>query len=131
MSTLMFEQRCQASTRNTAYELDAVEGADGVFSLHPQDAPDVRLFLLEAALYLPSDVPEVYCGQCGDRAGSGRPRPHPRRGHPGERHVRGPAAPVLVNESPGAQCRARLTRHRTTATSMYRCRTRRWPSGSR
>lgn len=59
MSTLLFEQPLPGLDPHTVYELDAVEGADGVFSLHPQDAPGIRLFLLEAALYLPSYVPEV------------------------------------------------------------------------
>ncbi len=109
MSILLFEQPMPGLDPHTVYELDAVEGADGVFSLHPQDAPDIRLFLLEAALYLPSYVPEVGAAS----AEVGLEPDDPARilvvATPGESGTSvNLAAPVVVNESAGRAVQAIL-----------------------
>ncbi|MEA5457123.1 flagellar assembly protein FliW [Sinomonas sp. JGH33] len=41
------------------YSLDAVEGAAGLFSLRPAARPDVRLFAVDAAVYVPDYAPEI------------------------------------------------------------------------
>jgi flagellar assembly factor FliW len=45
------------------FELDAVEEADGLYTLQSLDAPDVRLFVIDANLYLPDYSPEVTAQQ--------------------------------------------------------------------
>ena len=109
MSTLLFEQPMPGLDPHTVYELAPVEGADGVYSLQPQDAPDVRLFLLEAALYLPDYVPEVTAAST--QVGL---EPDDRArilvvATPGESGTSvNLAAPVVVNESAGRAVQAIL-----------------------
>ncbi|MDQ4504515.1 flagellar assembly protein FliW [Sinomonas sp. ASV322] len=43
----------------TEYSLVAVEGAAGLFSLRPAERPDVRLFAVDAAVYVPDYAPEI------------------------------------------------------------------------
>ncbi|GAA2747404.1 hypothetical protein GCM10009868_36750 [Terrabacter aerolatus] len=109
MSTLVFEQPMPGLDPHTVYELDAVDGADGVFSLRPSDAPDVRLFVLEAAVYAPEYAPEVE--RASAEVGLG-PGDSPRLlvvATPGESGTSvNLAAPVVVNESEGRAVQAIL-----------------------
>jgi flagellar assembly factor FliW len=59
MTTLVFEQPMPGLDPHTVYELSAVDGATGVFSLWPSDDPDVRLFVLEASVYAPAYAPDI------------------------------------------------------------------------
>ena len=45
------------------FELDAVDEADGLYTLQSLDAPDVRLFVIDADVYLPDYSPEVTAQQ--------------------------------------------------------------------
>lgn len=85
------------------FDLEAVADSDGLYTLRALDAPDVRLFVIDAPLYLPDYNPEVTLGQL-ESIGAATPS-----------QVRvlvvatmadtGPAAnlmaPILVNESNG------------------------------
>ncbi|GAA5025373.1 hypothetical protein GCM10023258_18200 [Terrabacter aeriphilus] len=109
MSTLVFEQPLPGLAPHTVYNLDPVEGADGVFSLRPTEAPDVRLFVLDASLYAPSYAPDV----ADHRAQIGLERDEPARtlvvATPGEAGTSvNLAAPVLVNEAEGRAVQAIL-----------------------
>ena len=109
MSTLLFEQPLPGLDPHTVYELDAVDGVHGVFSLHPPDAPDVRLFLLDASVYVPSYVPNVAAAS----AQIGLDPEGPARilvvATPGEAGTSvNLAAPVLVNDSEGRAVQAVL-----------------------
>lgn len=109
MSTLLFEEPLPGLAPHTVYELDAVAGASGVFSLHPPEAPDVRLFLLEASVYVPSYVPDV--AAAGARIGLD-PEASARIlvvATPGEGGTSvNLAAPVLVNDAQGRAVQAVL-----------------------
>ncbi|WP_020143827.1 flagellar assembly protein FliW [Terracoccus sp. 273MFTsu3.1] len=109
MTTLVFEQPMPGLDPHTVYELDAVDGADGVFSLCPSDDPDVRLFVLEAALYAPAYSPAVE----GESASIGLEPGDPARilvvATPGQGGTSvNLAAPVLVNETDGRAVQAIL-----------------------
>jgi flagellar assembly factor FliW len=67
MSTLTFEQPLPGLAPHTTYLLDRVDGAEGVFTLRPTDAPETRLFVLDASVYAPSYAPELggACRQIG------------------------------------------------------------------
>ncbi|OMH23535.1 flagellar assembly protein FliW [Tersicoccus phoenicis] len=43
----------------TAYTLDAVTGAPGLFSLRPAAETDLRLYLLDASVYVPGYAPDL------------------------------------------------------------------------
>jgi flagellar assembly factor FliW len=109
MSTLTFEEPMPGLAPHTVYTLEPVDGANGVFSLRPVDAPEVPLFVLDATVYAPTYAPDVTgpCRQIGLE--------------PGERAwilvVATPgdartsvnlAAPVLVNEAEGRAVQAVL-----------------------
>lgn len=41
------------------FELNPVEGAPGLFTLHALDVPDRKMFVLDAGIYLPDYRPEI------------------------------------------------------------------------
>ncbi len=41
------------------FELEAIDDAEGLYALRALAAPEVRLFVIDAPLYLPSYAPEV------------------------------------------------------------------------
>jgi flagellar assembly factor FliW len=43
----------------TEFALDEIEGAAGLYSLHSIDDPGIRLFVLDAAVYLPDYAPVI------------------------------------------------------------------------
>lgn len=43
----------------TAFDLVPIDEADGLFTLRAQQAPDIRLFVIDAPAYLPDYAPEV------------------------------------------------------------------------
>jgi flagellar assembly factor FliW len=47
----------------TEFALEQVAGADGLFTLTSEDNPEVRLFLLDAATYVPTYVPRLSAAQ--------------------------------------------------------------------
>ena len=109
MSTLVFEQPLPGLAPHTVYHLDPVAGADGVFSLRPTEAPEVRLFVLEASMYAPSYAPDV----SGPRAQIGLAPDQLARtlvvATPGAGGTSvNLAAPVLVNEAEGRAVQAIL-----------------------
>ena len=63
MSALTFAEPLPGLAPHTDFTLEAVDGAAGLFSLRPEAAPDVRLFLLDAAVYVPGYAPEI-SGPC-------------------------------------------------------------------
>lgn len=48
----------------TRFTLNGVEGADGLYSLRSVDNTAIRLFVLDAAVYLPDYSPELSDEQC-------------------------------------------------------------------
>lgn len=109
MSTLLFEQPLPGLDPHTVYELDAVDGAPGVFSLHAPDSPDVRLFLLDASVYVPSYVPDVTAASVQIGLGSDESARILVVATPGEAGTSvNLAAPVLVNHSGGRAVQAVL-----------------------
>lgn len=59
MSALTFAEPLPGLAPHTDFTLEAVDGAAGLYSLRPNTAPDLRLFLLDAALYVPDYAPEI------------------------------------------------------------------------
>lgn len=47
----------------TEFDLEPVAEADGLYSLRSLDAPDIRLFVIDAPVYLPDYNPEVSAQQ--------------------------------------------------------------------
>jgi flagellar assembly factor FliW len=45
------------------FDLEPVEDADGLYSLRSLDAPEIRLFVIDAPVYLPNYNPEVSAQQ--------------------------------------------------------------------
>lgn len=43
----------------TEFDLEAVADSEGLYTLRALDAPDIRLFVIDAPLYLPDYNPEV------------------------------------------------------------------------
>jgi flagellar assembly factor FliW len=43
----------------TEFDLEAVADSDGLYTLRALEAPDIRLFVIDAPLYLPDYNPEV------------------------------------------------------------------------
>jgi flagellar assembly factor FliW len=41
----------------TAFDLAPIEQAEGLFAMHSVDAPDIRLFVIDAPAYLPDYAP--------------------------------------------------------------------------
>ncbi len=109
MSTLVFEQPLPGLTPHTVYQLDTVDGAEGVFSLRPSEAPDVRLFVLDAAVYAPSYSPEVAVPSASIGLEPGEPARILVVATPGASGTSvNLAAPVLVNEAQGRAVQAIL-----------------------
>jgi flagellar assembly factor FliW len=109
MSTLAFEQPLPGLAPHTRYTLEPVDGADGVFTLRPAEAPEVRLFLLDASVYAPTYAPDVSgpSRQIGLEAGeSARILVVATAGDAGTSVNL--AAPVLVNEAEGRAVQAVL-----------------------
>jgi flagellar assembly factor FliW len=48
----------------TQFTLNEVDGADGLYSLRSVDNSAIRLFVLDAAVYLPDYSPEISDEQC-------------------------------------------------------------------
>lgn len=46
------------------FTLDPVEGADGLYALQSVDSPDRRMFVLDAAVYLPGYAPFLNDHEC-------------------------------------------------------------------
>lgn len=59
MSALSFAEPLPGLAPHTDFTLEAVEGAPGLFSLRPEGSSDLRLFLLEASLYVPGYAPDI------------------------------------------------------------------------
>lgn len=109
MSALTFAEPMPGLAPHTDYTLDAVDGAVGLYSLRPGAQPGTRLFLLDAAVYMPDYNPDIDgpCRDIGlDSAEAARVL-----------LVASPAdtgttvnlmAPVLVNETTGASTQAIL-----------------------
>lgn len=55
----------------TEFGLEPVEEADGLYSLRSLDAPDIRLFVIDAPVYLPDYNPEVSAQQLESIGASG------------------------------------------------------------
>jgi flagellar assembly factor FliW len=109
MSTLTFVEPLPGLAPHTVYVLEPVEGADGVFSLRPADAPEVRLFVLDASVYAPTYAPEVAdaCRQIG--LGPDEQAQILVVATPGDAGTSvNLAAPVLVNEAEGRAVQAVL-----------------------
>ncbi|WP_138445235.1 flagellar assembly protein FliW [Sinomonas susongensis] len=109
MSTLTFAEPLPGLAPHTDFTLEAVDGAAGLFSLRPDAAPDIRLFLLDAAVYVPGYEPEISapCRSLG--LGS----PEEARvlvvATPGEGGTTvNLMAPVIVNEATGQSAQAIL-----------------------
>ncbi|GGC98445.1 hypothetical protein GCM10011512_26710 [Tersicoccus solisilvae] len=49
----------------TDYTLEAVAGAPGLFSLRPAENADLRLFLLDASVYVPQYAPDLGAAAAG------------------------------------------------------------------
>ena len=49
----------------TQFTLNEVSGADGLYSLRAVDNNPIRLFVLDAAIYLPDYSPEISDEHCG------------------------------------------------------------------
>lgn len=109
MSSLVFEEPLPGLAPHTAYTLDAVDSADGLFSLQPAEAPEVRLFLLEASTYVPSYTPDVsaVCRRIGLDP-SERPRILVVATPGSDGTTVNLAAPVLVNDTDGRAVQAVL-----------------------
>jgi flagellar assembly factor FliW len=58
-SMLTFAEPLPGLAPHTEYRLDVVEGAPGLFRLRPTQAPEIRLFVLDAAVYAPSYAPDI------------------------------------------------------------------------
>jgi flagellar assembly factor FliW len=109
MSTIVFEQPMPGLDPHTVYDLDVVDGADGVFSLRPTGAPDVRLFVLDAAVYTPTYSPEVDVPLARIGLEPGDPARVLVVATPGSDGMSvNLAAPVLVNEAQGRAVQAVL-----------------------
>lgn len=109
MSALTFEQPLPGLAPHTDYALDPVEGAVGVFTLRPADAPEIRLFVLDASVYVPTYAPELAgpCRQIGLEPGNrGRILVVATPG--GDGTSVNLAAPVVVNEAEGRAVQAVL-----------------------
>jgi flagellar assembly factor FliW len=109
MSTLTFEEPMPGLAPHTVYTLEPVDGANGVFSLRPVDAPEVRLFVLDASVYAPTYAPDVTgpCRQIGLEPGE-RARILVVATPGDARTSVNLAAPVLVNEAEGRAVQAVL-----------------------
>jgi flagellar assembly factor FliW len=49
---------------HTAFELRDIDGADGLFALHSVDDAGIRLFVLDASVYLPDYSPVISDEDC-------------------------------------------------------------------
>lgn len=63
MSVITFTAPPPGLAPFVAFNLDAVDGAEGLYSLQSVDEAAVRLFLLDPAVYLPSYRPDISTGQ--------------------------------------------------------------------
>ncbi|WP_422934694.1 flagellar assembly protein FliW [Sinomonas sp. P47F7] len=109
MSALTFAEPLPGLAPYTDYTLDAVDGAVGLFSLRPAEAPEVRLFVLDASVYLPQYTPEIAapCREIG--LGSAQDARVLVVATPGGNGTTvNLMAPVLVNESTGQSAQAIL-----------------------
>lgn len=59
MSALTFAEPMPGLAPHTRFDLDPVDGADGLYSLRPEDDPSLRLFLLDATVYVPGYAPDI------------------------------------------------------------------------
>jgi flagellar assembly factor FliW len=59
MSALTFTAPPPGLAPLVNFELDAIEGADGLFSLQSLEESTLRLFVLDAAVYLPDYAPVI------------------------------------------------------------------------
>lgn len=109
MSALTFAEPLPGLAPFTDYTLDAVDGAEGLFSLRPTDAPDIRLFVLDAAVYVPLYAPEIGgpCREIG-LASACEARVFVVATAAAEGTTVNLMAPVLVNEATGQSAQAIL-----------------------
>jgi flagellar assembly factor FliW len=109
MSALTFEEPLPGLAPHTTYLLEPVEGPEGVFTLRPADAPEIRLFVLDASVYAPTYAPKV--AAASQQIGLG---PDERArilvvATPGDAGTSvNLAAPVVVNETAGRAVQAVL-----------------------
>lgn len=109
MSALEFEEPLPGLAPHRDYVLEDVDGAAGLFSLRPPADPGIRLFVLDAAVYLPDYDPEVEAASARIGVG-GEERPRvlvvatPASGGT----TVNLAAPVLVNTADGRAIQAVL-----------------------
>lgn len=59
MSALTFTAPPPGLAPLVNFELDAIDGADGLFSLQSLEESTLRLFVLDAAVYLPDYAPAI------------------------------------------------------------------------
>lgn len=59
MTGLTFAEPLPGLGQLIDFELNSVAGADGLFSLHALDAPEKRLYLLDAGMHLPDYQPVI------------------------------------------------------------------------
>lgn len=59
MSALTFTAPPPGLAPLVNFELDAIEGAEGLFSLQSREEAALRLFVLDAAVYLPDYAPAI------------------------------------------------------------------------
>ncbi|WP_136612052.1 flagellar assembly protein FliW [Sinomonas albida] len=109
MSTLTFTEPLPGLAPYTDYTLDAVDGAVGLFSLRPATAPEVRLFVLDASVYVPHYAPEIAapCREIG-LSSSREARVLVVATPSGDGTTVNLMAPVLVNETTGQSAQAIL-----------------------
>lgn len=109
MSALAFAEPLPGLAPHTDYLLEAVDGAPGLFSLCPPGDPAIRLFVLDAAVYVPGYSPDIAAQAA--RIGLGeqeRPRILVVATPAGGATTVNLAAPVLVNEVDGRAVQAVL-----------------------
>lgn len=63
MSALTFTTPPPGLAPLVNFELDAIDGAEGLFSLQSRDESQLRLFVLDAAVYLPDYEPAISSAQ--------------------------------------------------------------------
>lgn len=109
LSALTFVEPLPGLAPHTDFQLNPVDGAAGLFSLRPTEAPEIRLFVVDASVYTPSYAPDI-AAPCR-RIGLSSPQEArvllvATAG--GASTTVNLMAPVLVNESTGASLQAIL-----------------------
>jgi flagellar assembly factor FliW len=102
MSALTFTAPPPGLAPLVNFELDAIDGADGLFSLQSREESALRLFVLDAAVYFPDYKPAISSAQLETLA----PEPGALKllvvANPGEAGTTvNLMAPILVNTATG------------------------------